>query len=512
LVNTVTPIGGGGNAPLTLERPWRLRYDPEYPNYGKVGNVPGSVFTEFLSNYPVEMQFTRDGRPEYYVRDVAAYQAMGNQEVRGEYNDPQFTAGTDDAPVVQEIAARGLYAAAVAKMIRESQPSWTIHVITDGRGRVPRAGERVTIDWKEVSADDDGTFVSLRPGDVPDMKTPYITAVDRVYNERGDAHDEWTLSTTGITLDDGTQTQADSLAHIDAAILAVQNTTVIITAQTHEDVDASASPEHAAIVKWRAPDDLSRWVKVTVDVWLEPLRQQVRTSENPTGTQIIAVGGVDIVIPAHDDINALAANIGGIPEHVHGMGVIGATKFFTVSGTPATIAPNGYLWVGGSGDDLVLNANGASGRLFTGTPPATGVNLAPTSHPHVVKKKDEQIAHIPAGTALGPLPQHVHPIPTDINNTTSPTQAFLSLDNGDGTFRPLSAALKDTRSGQSGPWSADFSINDIARYCGGAGKLHQLKVASGANADQGRGKFRVLVTARAEIGGLGTNFQINPFH
>jgi hypothetical protein len=520
LVNTVTPIGGGGNAPLTLERLWKLRYDPQYPNYGKVGNVPGSVFTEFDSNYPVEQQFTRDGRSEYYVRDLAAYAAMGNQEIRGTYNDAQFTTGTNDAPVVQEIAARGLYAAVVSKMIRESKPSWTITVVTDGRGRVPRAGDRLTIDWKEIAADDDGTFIALRPGDVPEMKTPYITAVDRVYDDTGGAHDQWTLSTTGITLDDGTETAADSVAQLDAVTLAVRPGQFYDSITRDGDVDASTSPDHSLIVRFRAPAALFRWTQVSIDCFFRPLRQQVKTASGGLHHH-----SVQITIPDHDHappagLQTDSAQIGGMPVHVHETAVAGAGISMTVPALNTPFQPDRYLVLSGDGaQNSYLHANGGhSGTILTSSP-MTGANLQPTEHPHPVSGVGGKITtphqFAPISTTTVQTSNdgvHTHDIPTELHDTTSPTLCFLSIDSGDGGFQPVSAALKDTRSGKTGPWSGDFSINDVSKYCGSAGKLLQFKFASGMNSNNGVGNFDVLITFQGELGAAGVGFTIDSFH
>jgi hypothetical protein len=242
-----------------------------------------------------------------------------------------------------------------------------------------------------------------------------------------------------------------------------------------------------------------RYHQVRVRCDFFPFRGTATTALNQAGTHIIAVGGVDIALPTPADINALAAPIGGMPDHQH-------STHMLAGGQSAPGATD--KWIGAllSGGDAILTANNASGIFNINTTlmkPVAAPALQSSSHPHVVAKAKDIIAHIPAGTSLADLPLHAHDVEKRIP-TGQPSPASIAMAIN-GQNLSSGAASTGTRN-PDGSFSSSFIVTDIGPYLDAfaAGTDVPLTFSAGTSASNpfGVGFLQVTVTAVEELGGL----------
>jgi hypothetical protein len=161
----------------------------------------------------------------------------------------------------------------------------------------------------------------------------------------------------------------------------------------------------------------------------------------------------------------------------------------------------------------VLNANSLTGTLYTGTPPGSHqqVNLDPTAHPHVVKKQGETVGHLPAGTVIGPVPDHAHDVEKRIP-TGQPAPASITLTIN-GVSLSSGASVQGTRDPLLGnAFTSAFVANDISvemEAAGRPGSVVPLRFDAGTSAGNpfGVGFLQISVTAVEELGGLASTFR-----
>ena len=196
-----------------------------------------------------------------------------------------------------------------------------------------------------------------------------------------------------------------------------------------DNIDAANPITHYFYV----PPEHFRYHTVRVRCDFFSFRGTATTAQNQTGTHIVTVGLVPILIPARIDLGAASAPIPAPFKHFHQVPVGGATLNMSIPSVPYNSPPNLYMWIGGSGTPNSSGGGGMSLRANTssGGSLATGVeifntDMSPTAHGHDVAKTGDQIAHIPAGTSLADLPLHTHDVEKRIP-TGQPSPASITL-------------------------------------------------------------------------------------
>jgi hypothetical protein len=519
-----------------MERLYWIIHNPQYQNYGRFGNIPGTLFPEYDgANYPIKATLGRSGNFEYWVRDMAAYRAVGF-EIRGKYTDPQFQYA-DSNVASQELTQRALYVATLAKLKWESQPNDILEVECVATNvRPPRAGDRVTMDFRRIAGDTEGNFAVMTPNSKANLKNPYVTMVERTYDNRGGMIDKYTLSfLPRLPMGQQSSSGATSLRNLEAIKIIPTNTTTFLSVFAEADVDANISADHSLTARLRIPADVFRITSAPLDVEFAFMRQQVKTAANLVGTLIpitLPPTAVVTVSTTHGNhtITTLSGGvydaakgfvsssdaIAAMPTHFHRSPVVGAFTTFTVSSTPATLTPDRYVAVQGDGNGdangvgaMSLTANGHSGSIPTGTA-VFNTNLDLSKHTHhtpvsnAVSTSTTLSGTIDVGTFQAPLPAHTHDILTFLNDTFAPTLVTLEIDPGTGVWKSMNTLVFDQISGQSGPWSASFFIPDLSLYVNAPGKLVKVRCRSLDQTNGGVGHLRISGQWRAEIGGVGS--------
>ena len=225
LVNVTAPFGGGQDRDslVTLERLWRVLNDPLYPDYGRYGNQPFSLFPEYNPNtypisdpdnpptgaiqwlfldangnqvggaYGVSIGTNPDGSKTAYavtqtgvvvpgVYPSLFQGAFGTRGVTtdghflyycydrlsyqtygykgGQYVDSSLTY-TDSSVANQTDTARALYASVISQFERYAHPHHSFSCTAAGRGRPTRAGDLITVDYQRVSVPETGAVVEM---------------------------------------------------------------------------------------------------------------------------------------------------------------------------------------------------------------------------------------------------------------------------------------------------------------------------------------------------------------
>jgi hypothetical protein len=407
----------------------------------------------------------------------------------------------DNSVANQELTARALYVSTIANFKRFAHPHHLFTCTTPGVGRPTRAGDLIAVDYQRVSVGETGAVVEM------DVREPglRVMSVVRAFNGDTPPVDTYTLSNLGRFDATDATGQANTAQQL-VALQINQSTGLAKDSVTYGDNVDALNP--MTIWHYIASEHF-RYHQVRVRCDFFPFRGTATTAQNQAGTHIIAVGGVDIALPTPADINALAANIGGVPTHYHNVGIVssntvGGGAKVHIASTPTDITPDRYVWVGGDGfDQISLIANGHQGSVRTGQPEGSDVNLMPTSHPHVVAKAKDIIAHIPAGTDLADLPLHTHDVEKRIP-TGQPAPAAITLSIN-GQNLSSGAASTGTRN-PNGSFGSSFVVENIGPYLDAfaAGTDVPLAFSAETSASNpfGVGYIVVTVTAVEELGGL----------
>lgn len=508
IINTVTPLGAStGDQQVDLKRCWQIVNDPFYPGYGKFGNVLGSIFPEYDAvNYPIKVRTTRDGNFEYYVRDTASYATLGF-EVRGKYTDSQFQY-VDSTAANQELTARALYVAVTSKLKWESKVHHTLSVVvTGGRFRPPRAGSRVTMDYRKIGQDTRGNFTIMNTAAKAELATPYVMQWARNYGSNGDTHDTVTLSNLGFHPDSTNQrSSAASLKQLEAVTITPTNSTDTFVISDQGDVDANGAADHSLITDVFVGPEVFRVKRVSIAVQFKYFRQQVQTASGGAHVHEVAIPDHDHAPPA-----GLATESAAITKefpHVHEVAVLG-------NDTGAPTATDGWLNLFQSGSNWLFGrANTSSSVKVRTNTDIILVDLAPTAHPHPILGADvggvKKIADIHSFGTITTVETteagaHTHTILAALNDVSQPALATLSIDSGDGNLVDRTSALVDVKSNTVGPWTNSFFIYDASKFIFAPGKTSRVQVKSLATTQNttGLGAFKTVIYVQTEIGGLG---------
>lgn len=538
LCNVTVPFGGGASTDtvVNLERLWRIVNDTSYPGFAQFGTDAESIartgkpslFPEYdHTNYPITdpqtlnysgaptydtdgnllqggwgtRAVTRDGHWDYVVMDVQSH----GQHL---HHDRPFTDSsltyTDNSPANQELTERALYLSTIANFKRFSQPHHSFAcTVASASGRPTRAGDLIAIDYQQISIDQDNAAVV-------EMNVTDTLRVMRVTRQFPQMIDEYVLSNLGRFEEDDTSAAVGAAQQM--VSLGVQQgtglakDTVVITG----NIDAGVGNEITHW--WYIPPEHFRYHMVRVRCDFFPFRGTATTSYNPAGTPVVTIGDVELLIATPNDISAQSAPIAGPFKHFHRVPVGGATLNLNIPSVPYNSPPNLYMWMGGSGNvdnngagGMSLRANTSSGgSLGTGSEIYLANNdMTPTAHVHKVANKNDTIAHIPANTTLGPLPQHVHDLEKKIP-TGQPSPASITM-RINGT--PLSSGAQATGTRDTtGAFTSSFIVSDIGPYLDNItpGTDVPITFTAGVSADNlaGVGWLQLTFTAVEELGGL----------
>jgi hypothetical protein len=527
LMTTCTPFGGGSSTDtmVTLERPWRIINDPTYPGYGRYGTDAQSIartgqvslFPEYDPAYPISdpehpasgqrtylerdntivspapgfatdaqivaaggqllqgavgtRYFTLDGHSDYMVYDAAAYALYGHHD--REFMQPQITY-TSNAVADQELSARALYMSAIANFKRFAHPHHTFAcTVANANGRVTRAGDLIAVDYQRATS-------GLVEMDI-DKENLIVMRVTRNFQGENPAYDDLLLSNLGrFDRDDPAGSAASAKAIL--ALQINQNTTI---APLSIDADGNTDNQHPLVRPKRRPVTLFRWHVCQLRVDPLPFTGTAdTTSDNPVGTPIIAVGGVDIELPTPNDIN-----LGGT-FNAAGTGATGTTDGFdlvqrgvdndaviklqvTNDGDPNLgSSPGNNLRVYQSGAGYILKAgivaNSSGGAQIQSTinfPKAKTQSAFTAPINKLVKAAQSVIAHIPAGTKLADLTQHVHKMIVRIPNN-GPTASVWDITIG-GQSIPLGVQLTSGTRNADGTFSGSVEFADLSALMNG---------------------------------------------
>jgi hypothetical protein len=519
LINIVVPFGGGsGDSLVTLERCWRIVNDPTYPHYGSWG-TPDSVFPEYDPRWPISdpehppgsyppgdlrqgpsgtRRVTLGGHYDYVVYDRDSFLTYGHKE--GTFVDSSLNY-TDPSPANQELTARALYLSAIANFERFAHPHDTFQcTVANATNRPTRAGDLIAIDYQKVTVSEHGAVVEMNV-----VENLRVMRIERTFTSTGPPSDTYTLSSLGRF----DETDASGQADLSRQMVALQLNRGTGLASIHlpwaENIDA-ANP---IIIPWYVVPEHYRYHAVRLQCDFYPFRGTATTAVNQTGTHIVTVGAVEIIIPARIDLTAAQKPIPALPIHTHPIPIRPDTFNMTVPALNQAFAPNRYLWMGGDGDGQVtIFSNNHSGTFYTGQPPGSGIDVTPTNHTHDVAKANDQIAHIPAGTPLADLPQHSHDLEKHIpgNHTGEPTPpspvSIAMTINGVGLS--IGAATTGSRD-SSGAFTSSFVCNDIGPYLDlyPPGSLVTIQFNAGTSGGNpfGVGYLRLMFTGVEELGG-----------
>ncbi len=498
MINFVVPFGGGSNdAIVTLERLWRILHDSAYPDYGK----QATLFPEYDPNYPIADPLTGtrgvtlNGQYDYPVYDAASYATYGHKE--GQFIDSGLNYA-DNSAGNQELTERSLYLQCIANFKRFAHPHHTFTCTTnDANTRPTRAGDLINIDYQRVSTDDTGAIVEI---DV--VETLRVMSVVRHFAGEATPTDTYTLSNLGRFDEDDASGNAATARQMIALAINQGTSIAPMTINDTDNVDAlNPMTTHVSI-----PAQKFRWWRCNLRVDFYGYRATAATMENSDATINITTRAQNIVLPATTDVGinttATAANqpITAMPKHRHQL---------TISNGPrrAPTATDNWLGISGGplGDGIIGNLS--SGEYIPTTLDMIDIDLNPTSHAHTVpvaavaRPAGQTIAHIPASTAVGPLPTHVHK--QDQRIPSGPPAPSCSVRiNGN----PLSSGLT-LRSGSrngDGSFSGSFEIDDISSLLNTLTGDVDIVLSSNTSSSNpyGVGRFKLSATWFAEYGGL----------
>lgn len=458
------------------------------------------VIATFLQGAYNTRYITVDGHFDYMMFDRVSYALYGHKAA--EYMDSSLTYA-DTSIANQELTERALYVSVKTNFLRRSHPHHVFSCTAPGTGRPTRAGDLIAIDVQRVSVGTEDGAAVVEMDVVDNLK---VVRVTRSFNGDDPPIDTYVVSNNGRFEDDDT-TDGASQAQTIIALQRQQGTGLSgIRLPWPENIDA-ANP---VIIPFYIVPEHFQFHQVRVQVDFLPFRGTATTATNLAGTPVMSAD-VEVLIKTPNALNAAANTITAMPKHVHRVAFAG-------SGHVAPDADTPYVSVLASGDNLAFFTNATSGshHLRTGAAEADyeSVDLAPTSHPHVVAAADTAIAHIPEGQRIAALPAHVHDVEKHIpgghpGEPTPPSPASITLSiNGVAlSSGKLATGTRDT----SGAFTTSFTVNDIGpelnAFPPGTDVPIQFDAGTSASNPFGVGYLRIMITGTEELGGLTSTFQ-----
>lgn len=441
--------------------------------------MQGAYNTRFITN---------DGHFDYMMFDRVSLALYPHKQA--ESIDSSLTY-SDPSIANQELTERALYVSTKTNFLRRSHPHHTFSCTAPGTGRPTRAGDLIAIDVQRVNVGIDDAVAVVEMDVQTNLK---VIRVTRSFNGDNPPVDTYVVSNVGRFEDDD-NTAAASQAQ---TMISLQRNQATGPAPLPIFGRGNADALHPLVVKIPIPAQLYRWYACSLGFDFLPYSATSTTAVNHDGTAIVTVGDVEILIPARADINALAAAIGGMPEHYHRLKVEDKRLTYSIPFVPINESPDGYVWFEATSGNP--RSNGRAGFWITSDQQTTGIDFEPSKHPHVVAKAGDEIAHIPPGQTLAHLPAHTHPLDQRIPD--GPTFPSISIDI-DGLL--LSSGIKAT-SGASNPFTSGAFIADV--NVGGSvekpGQVLTLTFTPGTSASNpyGVGYLVVYGTWYGEFGGF----------
>jgi hypothetical protein len=567
LVNVCIPFGGNSsNTIVNLERLWRIINDPQYINYGRFGPDADSIartglpslFTQYDPAYPISdplnpptgayqwtfldtagnalpgpygvligargadgtvplfafdatgvyqpnvvvelaqgnagtRRFTLGGDGDYVVYDAASYATYGYSE--GELIDSGLTYA-DNSPANQELTEIALYVEAVTNFKRFGHPHQTFAcTVENATGRPTRAGDLISVDVERMSEDDTGAVVELAVAE--DLK---VMSVIRTFSQTAPPSDAYTLSNLG-RFDENDSFGAASTQQAMVALQLQQGTGLAKDSVIFAGNIDAANP----ITIWHyIAAEHFRYHQVRVRCDWFPFRGTATTAQNQAGTYVVSAD-VEVSLATPADINALAANIGGVPGHTHQVPIDGTSSEGAPTGSDA------WLKAAKIGDIIHLIANNNVFGFMRTNGPIENPVLDPTSHPHVVAKAKDIIAHITPGQRIANLPLHVHDVEKRIpTGQPSPASITMSIDGQALSSGVLATGTRDT----SGAFTSAFIVDNIGPQLDTFPPNTDvpLRFDAGTNAVNnpfGVGYLQITITAVEELGGITSTTRAN---
>jgi len=346
LVNVCTPFGGGNTTDslVTLERLWRILNDVTYVNFGKYGNVPGSVFPQYDDNYPISdpasppigattyllngsltspfpgrtdaqiiaaggtlaqgakgtRYATLDGHWDYMVYDRASYFGSPTNPPygyrSGAFIDSSLTY-TDSSAANQELTAIALYLETIANFKHFAHPHHTFTATTLGTGIPTQAGDLLVVDFQRSSTTEQGTVVEMNV-----TENLRVMSVTRNFAVAAPTRspppvDTYVLSNLGRF--DATDASGAATTATNLVALQIQQGTSVAPVFFGPYV-GNADATHPIDIPLRIPDELFRWHRCSLRVDFFPYRATANTAVNTPGTPInilIPTTGVTLNVP-----------------------------------------------------------------------------------------------------------------------------------------------------------------------------------------------------------------------
>lgn len=278
IANIGTPIGGGsGSQQVTLWRLWSILHDPNYPNYGRFGNRPDTVFPEYNPNYDIGFKATLDGRIEYFMYSVTGLAKRGGVRIACDLSDNQYNY-VDGTVANQEKIQRALYYASMIKL-RDREDSTVSYTITaDGWGRPPRAGSKVHVTFDHTAVEP-GSPMPFADFDVDEDL--YFIGGKRSYGDSGGT-DTIEVSNKLVGIVDAQAKDAERAKKADALRLIPQTG---IAGGFIGPIQREADGTHRLRIPFYVPDDIFRPIKMQFSVEKIPARHTViATASQNVGT------------------------------------------------------------------------------------------------------------------------------------------------------------------------------------------------------------------------------------
>lgn len=554
LVNVVTPFGGGNSTDslVTLERLWRMINDPSYINYGRYGNAPGSVFSQYDPNYPIgdpqqspdgARHATLDGHWDYMMYDRASYfggatnPPYGHRE--GSFIDSSLTY-TDSSVANQELTAIALYLETIANFKHFAHPHHLFTATTPGTGIPTRAGDLIAVDYQRSSTDERGAVLEM---DVTENLR--VMGVTRTFAAAGNGGepppvDTYVLSNLGRF--DETDASGAATTATNLVALQIQQGTSVAPVFFGPYV-GNADAAHPIDIPVRIPDELFRWHRCSLRVDFFPYRATANTAVNsaaeidisiPTANVTIATPTTDVEIE-----NPTAIELGG-RFNADGTGVTGTTDGFdlvqkgtdndavltipvTNDGEPNPLASNSLrvYQIGGSGypgafelkAQVVPNAAGGVKLNSTINFPKDKTKSTFTAPINkTVTKARTLIGRIRGTRVIGtieqqhitaPLPPHTHPLDQRIPDAGQPSGVNVTLAINGQALTSGAKLTSGTRNGD-GTFSGGVEFDDIGPFIELPGQTVTISIrpgTSGAN-PYGVGYFQCSGTFFGEFGSI----------
>lgn len=476
----IGPRGADGIVPLNVWDSSGLRPD---------------VIATFVQGAYNTRAFTVDGRGDYVMFDRTSYALYDYKE--GQLIDSSVVA-TDKSVASQEEASRALYIATKTNFLRRAHPHHVFSCTTPGMNRPTRAGDLIAVDVRRVSVQDDGAVVEM---DVVDELK--VNSWTRSFNGDEVPQDRVLVSNNGRFEDDDTTDGAVQAQQLIAFAFKEGTGLSGIRLPWPENIDA-ANP---IIIPFYIVPEHFQFHQVRVQVDFYSFRGTATTAANIQGTPIISAD-VEIELTTANPINARAANIGGVPLHVHRTQTHVDNAAFVIPSVPFSEVPAGYLHVKSA--DGKIYSNTFETFLFTdgGAENIIDAVLDPTLHPHVVADEGDVMAHIPAGQRIADVPEHVHDVEKRIpTGQPSPASITMSID-GIALSSGISATgTRDT----SGAFTSSFVVNDIGAlldaHASGSTVPLQFDAGTSESNPFGVGYLRIMITGVEELGGLTSTFR-----